>query len=203
MLHYIRCSKQKEFMQDNQNQTHWAYIAGIMDADGCFMIFKHKRKTKNKKTERALSFPKNVKEWAITYLPCVKIGMIEREAVDFICNEMGFGYIGIDGARKNKPNSKPIYHWYMRNKNGVREFIENSLPYLKVKKNRALHLLNFCKHLQDVPFVSYKGLSQEELDYREDMYIKMREFNGNKVGATTEPHEHESVSDSLNSIERY
>jgi len=186
-------------MHDNQSQTHWAYIAGIMDADGCFMIFKHKRKTKNKQTDRALVFPKNVKQWAISYLPGVKIAMIEPEAIDLIQKEMGFGNMHIDGARKSRPKSKPIYHWYMRDKLRVAEFIENVMPYLRVKKDRARHLLEFCKHLKNVPHVGYKGLSQEELDYREDMYIKMREFNGNKVGATTKPHGHESACDSLNS----
>lgn len=184
-------------MQDNQNQTHWAYIAGIMDADGCFMIFKHKRKTKNKLTERALAFPKNVKEWAITYFPGVKICMIEPEAIHLIQHEIGFGYMHIDGARKSRPNSKTIYHWYMRDKNRVALFIENILPYLKVKRERAKHLLEFCRHLQSFPLMGYKGLPKNELDYPEDMYLKMREFNGNKVGATTEPHGRESVSDSL------
>ena len=79
-------------MQDNQNQTHWAYVAGIMD--------------------------------------------------------MRFGHMHIDGARKDRPNS-------------------------------------------------YKGLPPEELNYREDMYIKMREFNGNKVGATTKSHGPERACDSL------
>ena len=186
-------------MQDNQNQTHWAYIAGIMDADGCFMIFKHKRKTKNKTTDRAQAFPKRVESWAITYLPGVKIGMIEPEAISFIQNEMGFGHMHIDGARKNRPNSKPIYHWYMRDKNRVRLFLENVIPHLRVKKYRALHLLDFCKHLQNAPLRGYLGLSQEELDYREDMYVKMREFNGNKVGATTKSIGPEKACDSLNS----
>jgi len=172
-------------MHDNQSQTHWAYIAGIMDADGCFMIFKHRRKTKNKNTVRAIEFPKNVESWAVSYLPGVKIAMIEPEAVSFIKDEMGFGTITLDGARKSRPNSKPIYHWYMREKNKVRIFLENVIPYLKVKKNRAIHLLNFCKHLQTQSNPGYRGLAIQELNYREDMYIKMREFNGNKVGATT------------------
>jgi len=186
-------------MQDNQSQTHWAYVAGIMDADGCFMIFKHKRKTKNKTTDRALAFLKSVKQWAITYIPGVKIGMIEPEAIDLIENQLGFGHMSIDGARKNRPNSKPIYHWYMRDKFKTAKFLENILPYLRVKKDRALHLLKFCKHLQSVPNAGYRGLSSEELDYREDMYLKMREFNGNKVGATTKSSKRESASDSLTS----
>lgn len=184
-------------MQDNQRQTHWAYIAGIMDADGCFMIFKHKRKTNNKTTERALKFPKRVREWAITYIPGVKIGMIEPEAIDFIVNTMGFGHMHIDGARKSRPNSKPIYHWYMRDKWKTATFLENIIPYLRVKKDRALHLLKYCKHLQSIPNVGYKGIPDYELDYREDMYIKMRAFNGNKVAATTKSPSPEKGCDSL------
>ncbi len=186
-------------MQDNQNQTHWAYVAGIMDADGCFMISKHKRKTKNKSTQRALDFPKTTDRWAYTYSPALKIAMIEYESIDLIQNEMGFGHMHIDGARKDRPNSMPIYHWYLRNWRQAIPFLENVIPYLRVKKFRAIHLLDFCNHLSKYPNPGYRGVSTEELNYREDMYIKMREFNGNKVGATTKPHEHESVNDSLNS----
>lgn len=186
-------------MQDNQKQTHWAYVAGIMDADGCFMIFKHKRKTKNRSTKRAIVFPKKVNQWNITYLPGVKIAMIEPEAISLIQNEMGFGHMTLDGARKSRPNSKSIYHWYMRHKDDVAVFLEGIIPYLRVKKNRAEHLLKFCRHLQKVPNPGYGGHSKSELDYREEMYLKMREFNGNKVAATTKLQGHESVSDSLNS----
>ena len=185
-------------MQDNQRQTHeWAYIAGVMDSDGCFMIFKHKRKTKNKLTNRALAFPKNVDQWAYSYLPGVKIQMIEPEAISFIQNDMNFGNMYIDGARKSRPNSKPIYHWYMRNKDQLIPFLEGIMPYLRVKKDRAKHLLDFCYHLKTQKNPGYRGVPQDELDYREDVYIKMREFNGNKVAATTKSFEHESVSDSL------
>ena len=186
-------------MQDNQMQTHWAYIAGIMDADGCFMIFKHKRKTKNKTTMRAQAFPKNVSAWAITYIPGVKIAMIEPEAIDLIQNEMGFGNMHIDGARKDRPNSKPIYSWYMRDKFKTATFLENVIPFLRVKKKRAQHLLDFCRHLQTIPNQGYRGLSTEELDYREQMYIKIREFNGNKVAATTKSPGPERACDSLSS----
>jgi hypothetical protein len=188
-------------MQDNQKQTHWAYVAGIMDADGCFMIFKHKRKTKNRSTKRATVFPKNVEQWAYSYLPGVKIGMIEPEAINFVMNDMGFGHMNIDGARKNRPNSKPIYHWYMRNKEHLIPFLEGIIPYLKVKKNRAELLLNFSKYLMTQKNPGYRGVPQSELDYREEIYRKIRELNGNKVAATTKSFGHESASDSLSSIE--
>lgn len=186
-------------MYDNQSQTHWAYIAGIMDADGCFMISKHKRKTNNRTTRRASVFPKRTECWAYTYSPALKIAMIEPQSVYFIMNDMGFGHIQLDGARKNRKNSKPIFHWYLRNWRDAIPFLNNCIPFLRVKKDRAIHLLRFCEHLSAHPNPGYRGLSFEELDYREDMYVKMREFNGNKVGATTKPQGRESVSDSLTS----
>ena len=185
-------------MQDNQRQTHWAYVAGIMDADGCFMIFRHRRKTKNKQTERALRFPKTVNQWGYSYLPGVKICMIEPEAINLIMNEMNFGHMNIDGARKNRPNSKPIYHWYMRNKQDLIPFLEGIIPFLRVKKKRAEFLLQFSKYLMTQKNPGYRGLTQKELDYREETYVKMREFNGNKVAATTKSFGRESANDSLN-----
>jgi len=186
-------------MHGNQKQTHWAYVAGIMDADGCFMMIKHKRQTKNGTSERSLAFPKNLDAWSYTYLPCIKIGMIEYEAIGFILEEMNFGHMHIDGARKNRPNSKPIYHWYMRNKNECIPFLKGVIPHLRVKRDRAEFLLKFCMHLLKFPNPCYKGLSKEELDYREQTYLRMREFNGNKVAATTKFQGRENVSDSLNS----
>lgn len=190
------------YMQDNHDQTYWAYIAGIMDADGCFMIFKHKRKTKNGNSIRAIDFPKHVDKWSISYIPSVKIAMVEREAIDLVWKIMGFGNMNVDKAREPRPymgikHNKPIYHWYLRNKYDCLRFLNGVLPYLRVKKDRALHLKKFSEHLIEFGNPCYKGLSKDELDYREDMYIKMREFNGNFVGATTNPSEHESASDSL------
>lgn len=179
------------FVQDNQNQTHWAYIAGIMDADGCFMISRHHRKTL-KRVAKLL----NVERWSATYMANLKVCMIELEAVKFIQDFTKIGKITLDGARKSRPNSKPIYHWLERDKDKIIPFLRNVIPYLKVKKDRAEHLLSYCMTVKDCTR-PYYGLSQEELDYREDMYIKMRAFNGNKVGATTKSQGPEKVCDSL------
>ena len=184
-------------MQDNQNQTHWAYIAGIMDADGCFMITRHKRKTQRK------DYPHKVDNWSWTYLPAVKVTMVESEAIDLLHKEMKLGTVTTDGARPNRPNSRPIHQWGIRNRKQIIPFLENVIPYLRVKKHRAEFLLNYCRTAQNIDDRGsrYFGLSKEELIYREESHQKMREFNGKKVGATTKSHEHESVSDSLSSIE--
>lgn len=112
-------------MHGNQRQTHLAYIAGILDADGCFMISKHNRKC----NEDRKWIKKSVR--SPTYLPCVKISMIEIEAIDFIVSELKYGAYNIDGVRKGRPNSKPIYHWYLRSAHNVLPLLEEVIPFLK------------------------------------------------------------------------
>ncbi len=166
-------------MQDNQKQTHWAYIAGIMDADGCFMIIKQGRGAEIKK----LGY-----DFSPSYTAGLKIAMIEIEAISFITHEMNFGKYHLSGARKDRKNSKPIYCWYLRNRDAVISFLNNVIPHLRVKKNRAEFLLEFCKRMEKYTDKRFcKRITHYELNYREQAYVKMREFNGNKVAATTEP----------------
>lgn len=170
-------------MQDNQRQTDWAYIAGILDADGCLMISKCNRE-----------------RFSPTFLPCIKIAMIEDEAIKFLTYDLQCGKYHLDRARKDRINSKPIYHWYMRSKKEIVPFLDKVIPHLKVKKKRAEFLKNYCLTIQDCPCPT-KGLIQSELNYREEAYRKMRKFNGNEVAATTKSLRHESVCDSLISME--
>lgn len=181
-------------MQDNQRQAHWAYIAGIMDADGCFMITRHKRKTQRK------DYPHTVDNWSWTYLASVKICMVELEAINLLHKELKLGTLTLDGVRLSRPNSKPIYQWGIRNRKELIPFLKNVIPYLRVKKARAEFLLNYCNTARyiDREGSRYFGLDKNELIYREESYQKMREFNGKKAAATTESFEHESACDSLN-----
>lgn len=169
-------------MHDNQNQTHWIYAAAIMDSDGCFMIARYKRGSR------------------YDYMPNVKISMINNGSINYIKKETGLGYILINGTRKSRPNSLPLYEWRITNKKDLLTFLEGILPYLQNKKERALHLIEFCKKGN---FKSYGErhikLSNEELNFREEAYKKMRKLNENKVGATTKSPGPEKACDSLNS----
>jgi hypothetical protein len=184
----------RSFMQDNQIQAHWAYIAGIMDADGCFMITRHKRKTQRK------DYPHKVDNWSWTYMAAVKICMVESEAIDLVHGELGFGTVSLNGVRPSRPNSRPIYQWGLRNRKSIVPFLENVIPYLRVKKDRAKFLLNYCKTAANIDDRGsrYFGLSKDELVYREESYQKMREFNGKQAVATTKSEKRESACDSLN-----
>ncbi len=165
-------------MQDNQKQTLWAYVAGIMDADGCFMISRQKRGRKSLE----------IGEFSLSHMAALKIAMIEEEAISFITHDLGFGAYNLEGARKDRKNSKPIYHWYLRQRQQVAEFLENVIPHLRVKKKRAEFLLEFVRRMEKYTDKRFcKRVTESELDYREQSYRRMREFNGNKVAATTKP----------------
>lgn len=182
-------------MHDNQKQTHWAYIAGVMDSDGAFMITRHKRKTQRK------DYPHRVDNWSWTYMASVKVSQVEPEAISFLKNEMGLGTMSVNGARPSRPMSSPLYQWGIRNIKSVIPFLEQVIPYLRIKKERALFLLSYCKTAKYYERGAARtyGLDKDELVYREESYQKMRKLNCRKVAATTKPQERESVSDSLTS----
>lgn len=164
-------------MQGNQKQTDWAYIAGVMDSDGCFMITKHKRKWKGQFISPS-------------YLPCVKISQAEPETIEFIAKDLGLGAYKLDRTRirqykdGKRFGSKPMYDWYLRDKKELTIFLENIIPYLRIKKERAKHLLEYCKNVIQYNIGS-RSLPECELNYREEMRLIMRKFNGSKVAATT------------------
>lgn len=178
-------------MQDNQRQTQWAYIAGILDADGCFMITRHNRPTPKVRKWTT------VESYAPTHLPSVRIAMCEIEAISLVHDEMGYGFRQLIGARPSRPNSRPIYHWNLQGRKKIIPFLEQVIPFLRVKKNRAEFLLEFAKR-KKVTTDGYHGVPKAELEYREWAYQEMRRLNA-KVAATTKSQGRESASDSLDS----
>ena len=187
-------------MHGNQKQTDWAYIAGVMDSDGCFMIGKRNRKYTGKNKG-----PKSQGFYNPNYLPITKIEQKEIDTIKYITEDLGLGYYKLDRTRiRQYENGKrfgshPIYQWQLTNRLKVMNFCKNIIPYLKIKKKRVLHLLNFCENMELKNYGWGRTISKDELNYREEAYLKMRKFNGSKVAATTEPRKSERISDSLNS----
>lgn len=177
-------------MQDNQNQTHWIYAAAIMDSDGCFMICKHKASVNR-----------------YDYLPQVKITMINDGSINYILESTGLGYVNINGTRNSRPNSQPLYEYRITKSKDLRVFLKGILPYLQNKKVRAEFMIEFLEKSQYGLRPGRGGngrgylLTESELNYREQAYLRMRELNCNKVGATTKSYGPERACDSLNSME--
>lgn len=164
-------------MQGNQKQTDWAYIAGVMDSDGCFMIIKQNRVFNGKNCPQ--------------HTPTVKISQVEPECIKYITHDLGMGKYKLDRTRireyenGRRFGSKPMYDWYIRSREKLKPFLTGIIPYLRIKKNRAEILLEFCNSIKLMHRGWYGPNSNSELARREDLYIKIRKLNSGKVAATT------------------
>ena len=134
----------------------FAYLAGVMDGDGSFGI--HKLSSKRS----PLYFP---------ILQCSTwrsfIHILQKTFGGCIVN--GKIHICKDGSKGHS-----LMRWKLRSANNVRPALEKLIPFLRIKKDRAIFLHNF---IDENPFVRGEVLSQEILEKREKSYIKMIQYN--------------------------
>lgn len=141
-----------------------AYIAGMMDGDGSFSLC---RRT-NPKGKNYLFFP------------YIQFGSLKKEMISDLKEKWGGSIvfrpdrIGKDGIKRN-----PFYWWRLEKNGKCQPFLEAIIPYLEIKKERALFLLNYIKRN---PFKRGSNpLSLEVLASRENDYLRMQEFNNEKT----------------------
>lgn len=101
---------------------HPAYIAGIMDGEGCIgLYFRPERR--------------HIK-------PLIRIVNTNREIIDMLATEFG-GYITItkaDGIRKEK------YTWSLTNLKSIQNFLSTIYSYLTIKRPQATKMLMWCEY---------------------------------------------------------
>jgi hypothetical protein len=163
-------------MQGNQRQAvHWAYLAGLIDGEGSFVIQKTSV-DKIAKSSKCLS-PK--------YLAYFCIGMVDKEPLDLIQETIGAGKV----YEERVPERRSIWRIRFAGRLSLMPFVENLLPYLIVKKKQAELMLDFCKNWESP--VNENGrrakVSEKELQRREEAYLTMRKLNAVGAAATTNP----------------
>lgn len=98
-----------------------AYLAGIIDAKGCFSVYKRKTKTGE------------------TFSIGLKILSAKKRLPTFVYKQVGYGHLHTYFA---KHIERDIYTWELFPQDLIK-FIEAILPYLKLKKDQALLMLEF------------------------------------------------------------
>ena len=163
-------------MYGNQRQTAlWAYLAGLIDGEGSFVI----QKTNIEK------MAKSSRSKTPRYLGVFCIGMVHREPLDLIQKTIGAGKV----YEERVPNRRSIWRIRFAGRLKIIEFIENLLPYLIVKKPQAEVLLDFITNWKTSGRKEHgfrDRVCSEELQRREEAYLKMRKLNAVGVAATTE-----------------
>lgn len=160
--------------QGNQMETEkLAYIAGIVDGEGSIMIMRQASESfMEQRALRGCFHPH--------YHPCIRIGMTERSALDFIVETTHLGYVHTEKAYHGR---KVVYRWMARSRDDCLRFLTLIMPYLLVKKKQAKLAIQFMSE-----WVSANGirLSPEIQAKREKAWMEMRKLNGViSVPATT------------------
>lgn len=170
-------------MNGNQRQAVlMAYLAGLIDGEGSFVI----QKTSVEKIAKS-SRSKTPK-----YLAYFCIGMVDREPLDLIRETIGAGKV----YEERVPNRRSIWRIRFAGRLVLIPFIKALLPYLIVKKKQAETVLDFCENWI-TPGRKERGyrdeVSSEELQRREEAYLKMRKLNAVGAAATTKSESYREV----------
>lgn len=141
----------------------FAYLAGLMDGEGTIRIDRVTKKGKN---------------WNPIYNLHVSIGSVDEFVPDVFHKVFGVGSQRIERV----PGKRPLYRWHVRGNRSARTIIENLLPYLVIKRERAYLALRFINEWKD-----RRNLRNVlELQRSEEAYKAMRKLNAVGAAASTE-----------------
>lgn len=136
-----------------------AYLAGILDGDGSFSLIKTSSNTSK----------------SPLYYPLIQLANTSKSLIDHFLNYGGTSivresYIAKDGRRRKK-----CYQWKISGRARCLSFLELVIPYLVIKKERAMFLRDYI--INNEPRHGGIVLTNEQLFSREKTYLGMRKFN--------------------------
>lgn len=139
-----------------------AYLAGALDGDGSFSLIKGSSKT----------------SISPLYYPMIQLANASKNIIDLLYFEFG-GHIGLRKSYIGKDGSKrlPSHYWKLEKSIKCLPVLEDVIPYLVIKKERAELLRNY---ILDNPFIRGSNkIDNSTLFNREKCYLKMRSLNDN------------------------
>jgi hypothetical protein len=147
--------------------TEKAWLAGIIDGEGCIHI------RKNSPTERS-------KHRSVMYSLVLKVSMCHRETIDRIHAIVGLGHVSRSASAK--PNHQEAWAWYTQSREAG-FVLQAVLPYLVTKgveANTALQFLNLPSARSGRRLVSPELTAHREHFYKLLQALKPRK--GNREG---------------------
>lgn len=143
---------------NSNSELFWAYFAGLLDTDGSFSIKRETKKTPG----------------SIAYSPMILLSMVHVEGIQNIRNNCEYGEIF--PVKSSFARQGFCYRFGCYSKADSIELIRRVLPYLRIKKENARVLLDFCKNSKNTKFCR-AGIPPEELQFREECYQKLCALN--------------------------
>lgn len=147
------------------------YLAGVLDADGSVCI--------SKATAESMKMGSNYNPRYVLYMNIVNTSL---ELMEWLVQNFGGRY---KVRKKLSENHRTTYDWRLQNNQTV-EILKLIIPYLIIKKERALHGINYIDGMPPRPTGRGAKTSPDEVSRREIFYLKMKEMNqqGNTAATT-------------------
>lgn len=148
-------------MQDNQKQAVLvAYLSGIIDGEGWIIVRKNRGRGQ--------------------FYFEVGVGMVSKHIIELLQETFGGNVY-----EERVPNRRSIWRWKTLNQPNILACLLQVRPYLRVKHEQADVLIQeITLRLARTANHSLK-LSDEELQRREDFYLRVKKLNAVGAAATT------------------
>lgn len=158
-------------------ETEKAYIAGVIDSDGCISFRRRNRKN-------------NQNGHCDIIINIVNTGKI---LIDYVYSITGIGYI-TKKRGEIKTNRKDHYRWNLGSKTAW-EFLELIYPYLVLKRKRAKLAISLGKRITKRIGYTNRGTSTKEIKIRHRMCERLRFYN--RVGRVPKNFQYNSIDEML------
>lgn len=158
-------SKKKTSYGNPRQCSLEGYIAGIIDGEGCIGIHKSKSQYNSP-----------------LYRPTVCVGMVNDKIINLLHKHYG-GHVYLERVPQNK-NRQLVYRWKLSDSKGCQKLIRDFSGKLLEKEEQLGVLSDFLENKIENPTHKRK-LSDEEIQRREGLYMKMKELNAVGQAATT------------------
>lgn len=140
----------------------WAYLAGILDGEGCIGVYSRSKQHKgNRQITPARSFR-----------PRISVTSTTHNLVDWLQTSFGGQ---VEPIQSNNENWKDSYHWDLVDVQTIFAICKNTLPYLKVKKEQAELVLEFPFNVKCNQYTT--ELTQTTYALKESLYQRTLKLN--------------------------
>lgn len=153
----LNCKLSKTKVSElNTSPEFLSYMCGLLDTDGSFSIKKEKRKNECK---------------SAVYSLIVSLSMTDIKGLNRIIENCPYGNITTIKAKTCRTGF--TYRWGLYGKKDMTSFLEEILPYIRLKKDKVKIMLEFINGFTPTAYCR-EGVSQENIDFRESCYQRMQ-----------------------------
>lgn len=131
-------------------ETDFAYLAGILDGEGCFSIFRGGKRPR------------------IDYTGRLYVVSTDRVLIDWLYDRFG----GHRYSRKTRQGWKTKFEWVI-DRRAATNICVSVLPYLVIKREQAFLLTEFNRSFE----TRFSRLPDSVREFRETCFLRMKELN--------------------------